>query len=114
MKTLLLISTLFLNASAFADPAMIEFHIAAGTGENAWNTPATTVEAQIGQTIRFYNDDTIVHRLHTPGVPCPHGPDFQPGTTFDCVISSPYTVAADGPLYDHNVGPSARFYLEVK
>ncbi len=88
---------------------VVEFNIPAGTGTKPWNTAATTVESFIGQTVKMNNLDAIKHRLHTGGSPCPHGADFQPGTSANCVITR--ALAATGVVYDHNIGPSARFYL---
>jgi hypothetical protein len=96
------------------DPNIVEFRIAAGTGRNPLNTPDTFVSAKVGQTLRFYNDDTITHRFHTGGIPCPHGPNFAPGTSYDCVLTREIdTVARPGALYEHISGPTALFYLKV-
>jgi hypothetical protein len=78
---------------------IIEFRIKAGTGDGAWNTAESQIEAKVGQTVRIINDDTVKHRFHTNGAPCPHGNDIQPGKSEDCVISKIYT---GSPLYDHN------------
>ena len=84
-----------------------------GTGENAWNTPATAVHIKIGQILRIFNDDSVAHYLHTPGNPCPHGSrPFGPGQSYDCAIQS----EADSVqtfLYDHDYGTDARFYVEA-
>ncbi len=96
------------------DPNIVEFHITAGTGTKPLNTSGTFVEAKVGQTLRFFNDDTITHRFHTGGTPCPHGANFAPGTTYDCVLTKAIdTVAAPGALYEHISGPTALFYLKV-
>ncbi len=92
---------------------MLTFRIPAGTGTNPWNTSATVVRARLGQTVRIFNDDTRVHRLHTGGAPCGHqANDTQPGGSFDCVITRVVNSAA-GSTYDHNIGPSARFYIDA-
>lgn len=75
-----------------------EFRIPAGTGNGAWNTAQTPIVARIGDTVRIFNDDTVTHRLHTNGRPCPHGADIRPGESRDCVIQSQFV----GDLYDHN------------
>lgn len=93
------------------DPNIVEFRIKAGTGRQPWNTASEMVVAKVGQTIRIYNDDTVTHRLHTNGAPCPHGFNFGPGESMDCVVTRAFDGAARGPLYDHIVGQSAAFYV---
>lgn len=90
----------------------VDFEVKAGTARNPWNTTATIVETFVGQTLKIKNADTINHQLHTGGAPCPHAATpIAPGGTADCVISKPYTLAANGPIYDHLVGPTAAFYI---
>lgn len=101
-----------LDPAAQGDPNIVVFRIASGTGTGSWNTQQTMIRATVGQTVRFVNDDTIVHRLHTNGAPCPHGTQFQPGSTYDCVVTRTFNSAA-GPLYDHNVGTSAQVWIET-
>jgi len=86
---------------ASSDSRIVEFHIRAGTGRGAWNDSSTGVNVRVGQVVRIINDDSITHRLHTNGAPCPHGQPIAPGSFGDCQISSPF---ASGPLYDHNTG----------
>jgi hypothetical protein len=93
------------------DPNIVEFRIRAGTGTQPWNTQNEMVVAKVGQTIRIINDDTVTHRLHTNGAPCPHGSNFGPGESMDCVVTRAFDGAARGPLYDHIVGESAAFYV---
>ncbi len=101
-------------AEPVKDPNVVEFRIAAGTGTKPLNTPATFVQAKVGQTLRFINDDTVTHRFHTGGTPCPHGSNFAPGATYDCVLTKTIdTVANPGALYEHISGPTALFYLKV-
>ena len=113
MKLFLFSLFLSFQASASVDRVsnQIDFHILHGTQEASWNAPSTRVVAKVGQTLRIYNDDTVEHQLHTNGAPCSHGPVIQPGASWDCVIESEYDETKDGLLYEHNVGPSARFYL---
>ena len=93
---------------------VVEFHIEAGTGKGPWNAQADTLVVKVGQTVHVVNDDTVVHRLHTNGAPCPHGPNFAPGATFDCVASKAFDPAGPaGPVYDHIAGTSAQFWLKV-
>ena len=108
---LLLVSLLFGFAAQAED--VVDFHIVNGTNMSAWNTADTKATAKVGQIIRFYNDDTVIHQLHTNGAPCPHGPRIMPGTTWDCKVSRTYNETENGMLYEHNVGPAARFFLLV-
>jgi hypothetical protein len=86
----------------------ILFAIPLGTGSNPWNTVSNPIRAKIGQRIKIRNDDTIPHRLHTGGAPCPHGAaDIQPGQTDTCVVGSAFT----GFGYDHNLGTNAKVYF---
>jgi len=94
-------------------PMLVSFRIAEGTGNAPWNSPETRIQLKVGQTLRIINDDTVAHRLHTNGRPCAHGPNIPPGGFFDCVLAQTYSEAANGILYDHNAGTSARFYLLV-
>ena len=92
---------------------IVEFHIPVGTGQRAWNTPQTVVEVKVGQTLRIYNDDSIAHYLHTPGRPCPHGTGrFNPGSFYDCQVSAEADPERD-ECYDHQFGPSSRFYVKA-
>jgi hypothetical protein len=95
------------------DPNVVEFRIAAGTGNQPWNTIGAPMNVKVGQTLRIINDDTINHRLHTGGQPCGHQPgNMAPGQSYDCVVARAYDGTAGGaPMYDHIVGPSARFYV---
>src|SRR5665213_1023807 len=96
-----------------ASAEIVEFHIPAGTIGQPWNTPDKPVVVHVGQTLRIYNDDSVVHFLHTEGKPCPHGTNpFNPGEFYDCVISIPYD-ESDQSLYDHNYGPDAQFYVQA-
>lgn len=96
------------------DPNIVEFHIKAGTGAKPWNTAAETVTVKIGQTLRLINDDTITHRLHTGGAPCPHGENFAAGKTFDCKVTKELDpVANPGTTYDHIAGETALFFVKA-
>lgn len=113
---LMLLSPLFVQAdggTAVPDPSVVIFHIPAGTGGNPWNTYDNPIVVKVGQTLRFINDDSIVHFLHTDGAPCPHGTnEFGPGESYDCVISKPHDASADD-LYDHDQGPDAQVYIQA-
>lgn len=92
---------------------IVEFHIAAGTGDGPWNTFDNPIVVKVGQTLRFINDDSVPHLMHTNGSPCPHGArDILPGETGDCVISSPHN-SGDEDLYDHEFGPDAQIYIQA-
>lgn len=112
MKSFIIGLSLLVSAVSFAD--VVEFHIADGTQGGAWNTQETPIVAKLGDTIRFYNDDSIKHRLHTFGAPCNHGPDFAPGTTWDCVVSKSFSSESEGALYDHNFGEDAAVWIEIE
>ena len=102
-------------------PATELFTILPGTGTKSWNTSKTPMVVYVGQTLKITNNDSIPHRLHTTGKPCPHQPtNTAPnGETFDFVISSDTSTAStvtmvDFPLYDHLVPKAAaKFYLRV-
>lgn len=98
-----------------AHPALIEFHIPAGTGSGAWNTPDHQVIGSVGQTLRIFNDDTVVHRPHTPGAPFPHAAnDIAPNTFADFVLQQPYDPGANTQVYDHDYGTNAKFWITVR
>ncbi len=106
----------FMGATlAMAENAeVVEFRIPAGTGKKAWNTRETTVDVKVGQILRIINDDTTKHRLHTNGgKPCAHAPaNMAKGDHYDCVVTQVTDPDAD-LCYNHNVGPSARFYVRA-
>jgi hypothetical protein len=92
---------------------VVEFHIPAGTGGNAWNEPDHPVLAAVGGTLRVVNDDSVPHRLHTDGSPFPHAADsIAPGGSADYLLQSTFEPAGH-PLYDHNFGPTASFWIKV-
>ena len=96
-------------------PAVIEFHIPAGTGSNPWNTRDTAVQGVVGQTLRIHNDDNVPHRLHTSGAPFPHAAsETLPGTFSDFVLAQPYGLDAMPGIYDHIYGQAARFWINVR
>jgi predicted CopG family antitoxin len=92
---------------------VVEFHIPAGTGGNAWNTLDHAVQAKVGDTLRLVNDDSVPHRLHTDGSPFAHAEDsVAPGGSANYLLQSAFD-SADHPLYDHNFGQTARFWIRV-
>lgn len=109
----LVLSVLGLIHLTNAQAAVIDFHIALGTGGGPWNTPQTTVEARVGDTVRIINDDSIDHLMHTFGRPCPHQQNIsKPGDTYECEIATTVDPRID-TLYDHNFGIVSRFYLRA-
>jgi len=99
---------------ALDEGVTIEFKIPKGTTNKPWNTRDRFVSVKVGDTLRLVNDDTVDHHLHTNGRPCPHGTKaFKPGETYDCVISKPADPDKD-ILYDHQHGPTSRFYVQAK
>ena len=71
------------------------------------------VFASVGQVVRIFNDDSVPHRLHTNGIPCLHGSDIAPGSSWDCETDTAYDPDVDGAIYDHNYGPGSVFWLKV-
>lgn len=112
------LSTLVAGISAHAeqsqsDRVIVNFTIPAGTGIKPWNTFDNPIRAKVGQTIRFLNNDSISHFLHTGGSPCPHGShSFKTGETYDCVVTSVHK-SSDEDLYDHDSGPDSQVYIET-
>jgi hypothetical protein len=95
-------------------PAIFEIHIPSGTGSGAWNTREQMFTLRVGTALRIVNDDSVPHRLHTAGKPFPHpAEDIPTGGSQDFLLQTPYDPATDPPLYDHDVGPSAVFWLTV-
>lgn len=95
------------------DPNIVEFRIKAGTGNGGWNTQAEMIEVKVGQTIRIYNDDTIVHRLHTGGRPCPHGQNIPVGGTADCVVTQTFDSTTSNAVYDHIAGTASKIWIRA-
>jgi hypothetical protein len=97
------------------DPNIVEFRIKAGTGSGGWNTQAEMINAKVGQTIRVFNDDTIVHRLHTSNnAPCAHGVNIPVGGSRDCVVGRAFDSTNSNAVYDHIVGPSAKIWIKAQ
>jgi negative regulator of replication initiation len=96
-------------------PRMVEFHIPAGTGTNPWNTREQAVNASVGDTLRIVNDDSVSHRLHTNGAPFPHPAEsITPGQSQDFVLQTPFDPGINQPLYDHDSGQTAAFWIVVR
>ncbi len=108
---------------------VVNFSIAAGTGNGAWNTEANPVVVSMGGrsqvTLIIRNDDATNKILHTNGTTangmCPHGPTgapITPGASFNCVImaAAVNTVTCQGnnvTAYNHLVSPAAPFCIRV-
>jgi plastocyanin len=91
-----------------------EFHIAAGTGSGAWNTKDTMLTLYVGDTLKVINDDSVRHTMHTNGAPCPHGSAMAPnGGSYICSLTKTFDPSENGPLYAHESGPSAPFWIQV-
>jgi SeqA protein N-terminal domain len=94
---------------------LIEFHIARGTGSGPWNTSETRVIANVGDTLRIWNDDDVPHEVHTDGSPFQHAQfAMPPGSSTDFVLQSVFQPSTGHTLHDHLNGPNAIFWIEVK
>lgn len=93
----------------------VEFHIPDGTGNAPWNTRESAVVATVGDTLQIVNDDEVPHRPHTSGVPFPHAQaDITPGQSANFALTATFDPIANGPLSDHDFGPGALFWIEVR
>jgi hypothetical protein len=111
LKNFFVLVTLFSASLGYSKVVM--FEIKNGTGNYSWNTQQETVQVQVGDILRVFNNDSITHRLHTNGAPCEHSPDIKTTKFWDCKIQRPYNVEAQGPLYDHYVGDEAAFWINA-
>ena len=94
---------------------VVEFHIPAGTGNAPWNTRESAVIATVGDSLRIVNDDDVSHRPHTSGIPFPHAQsDIPPGESATFALTATFDPIANGPLSDHDFGPGALFWIEVR
>jgi hypothetical protein len=106
---------------------VVPFNIAAGTGNGAWNTETNPVIVRMGGqatvTVRITNQDSTPKVLHSNGGNfCPHGDtvnQLQTGQSYDCVIKAGAVGSTTCPtgaapiMYNHNVGTSAKFCIQV-
>jgi len=97
-----------------ANPAVsvntdVAFAIPLGTGSKPWNAIGTPIRAKVGQKIVMTNNDTVTHRMHTGGKPCPYGANILPGQSVVCLVNSAFI----GSNYDHNLGGAAKVYFET-
>ena len=91
------------------DPTVV-FTIPGGTGAGPWNSSDDPVLAEVGDTLRIVNADSVPHRLHTDGAPFPHPEaDIAPGQSAEYVLQEAFT----GSLYCHVHGPASTFWLTV-
>ena len=103
-------------ASELPAPKVVEFEIRDKTNRGLWNVKSVVgegelrgiVEVNVGDTLRVKNSDHSIpeHRIHTNDTPFEHGKSILPGETAEYKILFPHDPDADGPLYDHNVGPA--------
>lgn len=113
MKLAITVAALALFAvPAFAD--VVDFHIKAGTAGSSWNTADESIKAKLGDVIRFHNDDSVSHQLHTNGAPCDHGPSMSPAGQWDCKVEEKFSARNEGPLYDHGYGPRSQVWIEIE
>ncbi len=101
-----------------ANPNVVEFHIASGTGSGEWNQKSAPVIVKAGQTIRIISDDNTQHVLHTNGDVCEHGPIGNPvkkGKFYDCKVQAG-TPSGTYLTWDHFLGSpnNARFWIKVQ
>ncbi len=102
------------HAPPEAGPETLLFTISAGTGSRAWNSRDTTLVARKGDTLRIFNEDSVAHRLHTSNRPFPHASnEMIPGESSDFLLLTTFDPVQEGPLYDHNHGQQAHFWLRV-
>ncbi|HEX7071378.1 MAG TPA: hypothetical protein VF190_11255 [Rhodothermales bacterium] len=95
-------------------PRVLEFRIRSGIGAQPWNEESSPVIGRVGDTLRLINDDFLPHKLHTRGTPFPHASiDILPQHSFDHLLLAPHDPVIDGPLFDHNSGQSAQFWISV-
>lgn len=91
-----------LDPAANGDPNVVVFRIQEGTGAGPWNSEDNPIQVEMGNVLRIVNEDTVTHRLHTNGAPCPHGDPIPPGEMEDCEIERAVDVSDGGTnLYDH-------------
>lgn len=97
------------------DTNIVVFRIKAGTGNGGWNNQNDIINAEIGQTIRVFNDDNVIHRLHTGNnAPCPHGINIPVGGSKDCVVGKAFDSNTSNGVYDHIAGTSAKIWIKAK
>lgn len=95
---------------AVATEALVVFHIPADTGAGSWNTQDTKVVANVGDTLRIVNDDSVGHEAHTNGTPFPHpANEIAPGSSADYALYDTFT----GWLYCHTHGQGSQFWIDV-
>ncbi len=109
------IALLALGMSSTAGAALITFSVAPGTGASPWNDQGHQFTVHIGDTVRFVNNDSSVHALHTSNNrPCEHMKDMRPnGGTQDCLIVNEFDPATDGPLFDHWHQRTGHFWMKA-
>lgn len=98
---------------------IVSFRIKKGTGRGSWNSKENPLRAKVGDVIRIFNDDDLIHHLHTYNKPCIHKYDdaseIKPGGHWDCPALEPWNSldVNEGPLWDHNIGADAQVWMVV-
>jgi hypothetical protein len=93
-----------------AEEKLVVFTIKAGTGAGDWNTEDTKVVADVGDTLRVVNKDSMTHGPQTEGDPFPDPTsNIPPLSKADYVLES----AFDGTLHCAVHGPSSQFWITV-
>jgi len=97
-----------------AQESLVVFRIKPGTSFHDWNTAGSTVTAQVGDTLRIVNADSMSHRPHTDGAPFPApATSIPPGGKADYVLESAYDSNEEHTLYCAVHGPTSQFWLDV-
>lgn len=95
--------------------ALVVFEIPAGTMSGDWNTSEDRVVAEVGDTLRLVNGDSVHHQPHTGGTPFPNpSVPVAPGSSADYELVDPFSSdGEDGPLYCAIHGPTSQFWIDV-
>ena len=97
-----------------AEESLVVFKIKAGTGAKDWNSEGSTVTAEVGDTLRIVNNDSMAHRPHTDGAPFPNPAASIPaGGAKEYVLESAYDSNDEETLYCAIHGPSSQFWIDV-
>lgn len=98
-----------------SEHALVVFTIPFGTMSGDWNTSDERVVAEVGDTLRIVNDDSVHHRVLTEGAPFPNpGAAIAPGSSADYELATPFSSdGEDGPLYCAIHGPTSEFWVDV-
>ena len=87
------------EAASQTNSNVVAFHIRSGTGRGAWNEATQPITLKVGQKLQVYNDDSVMHWIHTNGSPFFHPfSGIAPGQSATYNAQSAYS---GGPLHDH-------------